>query len=55
MTEGTNVGAVYPDHAAAEQAVAKLRNASFDVTKLLIIGKDCHTEGKDSYGYYTTG
>ena len=46
MTEGTNVVAVYPDHEAAEQAVAKLRDASFDVTKLSIIGKDYHTEEK---------
>jgi hypothetical protein len=54
MTEGTNVVAVYPDHEAAEQAVAKLRDASFDVTKLSIIGKDYH-DGEKIVGYYTTG
>jgi hypothetical protein len=54
MTEGTNVVAVYPDHQAAEQAVAKLRDASFDVTKLSIIGKDSHG-GENTVGYYTTG
>src|SRR5277367_2903141 len=54
MTEGTNVVAIYPDHGAAEQAVAKLRDVSFDVTRLSIIGKDYHTEEK-VVGYYTTG
>jgi hypothetical protein len=52
MTEEANVVAIYPDHGAAERAVAKLRDASFDVTKLSIIGKN-HTE--DSVvGYDTT-
>src|SRR5580698_6981011 len=54
MTEGTSVVAIYPDHEAAEQAVKKLQAASFDVTKLSIIGKDHHTEEK-IVGYYTTG
>ena len=54
MTEETNIVAVYPDHDAAEQAVSKLRDASFDVTKLSIIGKDYHTDEK-VVGYYTTG
>ena len=44
MTEEANVVAIYPDRDAAEEAVAKLRDASFDVTKLSIIRKDCHTE-----------
>jgi hypothetical protein len=38
MTQGTNVVVIYPDHEAAEQAVAKLRDASFDVARLSIIG-----------------
>jgi hypothetical protein len=54
MSEGTNVVAVFTDHQAAEQAVAKLRDASFDVTKLSIIGKDYHPQEK-MVGYYTTG
>jgi hypothetical protein len=54
MTQETNVVAIYPDHDAAEQAVSKLRDASFDVTKLSIIGKDYHTDEK-VVGYYTTG
>jgi hypothetical protein len=52
MTEEANVVAIYPDHDAAEQAVAKLRDASFDVTELSIIGKD-HTE-ESVVGYDTT-
>jgi hypothetical protein len=53
MTEETNVVAIYSDHDVAERAVSKLRDASFDVTKLSIIGKDCHTDEKLD-GYYTT-
>jgi hypothetical protein len=54
MPEETNVVAIYPDQDVAEQAVSKLRDASFDVTKLSIIGKDYHTDEK-VVGYYTTG
>jgi hypothetical protein len=54
MTEETNVVAIYPDHDSAEQAVSKLRDASFDVTKLSIIGKDYHTDEK-VVGYFTSG
>jgi hypothetical protein len=53
MTQGANVVAIYPDHGAAGQGVAKLRDASFDVTKLSIIGKEYHTEVTS--GYHTTG
>ncbi len=53
MTEEANVVAIYADHDAAEQAVAKLRDASFDVTKLSIIGKN-HTE-ESIVGYDATG
>jgi hypothetical protein len=54
MTEETNVVAIYSDHDSAEQAVSKLRDTSFDVTQLSIIGKDYHTDEK-VVGYYTTG
>src|ERR1700733_8985532 len=53
MTDEANVVAIYSDHDAAEQAVAKLRDVSFDVTRLSIIGKD-HTE-ESVVGYDTTG
>jgi hypothetical protein len=46
--------AVYNSHTEAEQAVAKLSTASFDIKKVSIIGKDYHTEEK-VVGYYTTG
>jgi hypothetical protein len=54
MTEETNVVPIYPDHDVAEQAVSKLRDGSFDVTTLSIIGKDYHTDEKE-VGYYTAG
>jgi hypothetical protein len=54
MTEEANVVAVRRDHDAAEQAVAKLRDASFDVTKLSIIRKDYDAE-ENVVGYDTTG
>lgn len=54
MTESSNVVAVYNSHTEAEQAVAKLSGASFDITKISIIGKDYHTEEK-VVGYYSIG
>jgi hypothetical protein len=46
--------AVYSSHTEAEDAVAKLSAASFDIRKVSIIGKDYHSEEK-VVGYYTTG
>jgi hypothetical protein len=46
--------AVYRTHAEAEAAVKALEQASFDMRKLSIIGKDYHTE-QDILGYYNTG
>src|ERR1700688_2744360 len=54
MSDPSNVVAVYNSHTEAEQAVAKLSTASFDITKISIIGKDYHTEEK-VVGYYSTG
>jgi hypothetical protein len=48
------VVAVYDSHGDAEQAVAELRAASFDITQLSIIGKDYHSQ-ENVVGYYTTG
>jgi hypothetical protein len=53
LTRTANAVASYPDRVAAEQAVAKLRDASFDVTKLSIIGEDRTEESVD--GYDATG
>jgi hypothetical protein len=48
------VVAVYDSHSAAEEAVAKLSAASFDIKHVSIIGKDYHTQ-ENVVGYYTTG
>jgi hypothetical protein len=53
MTDPSMV-AVYNTHIEAEQAVAKLSKASFDIKKISIIGKDYHTQ-ENVVGYYTTG
>ena len=54
MNDVGSVVAIYNSHTDAEQAVAKLSGASFDIKKVSIIGKDYHTEEKVG-GYYTTG
>lgn len=53
MAQNAKVVANYPDHDAAEQAVAKLLAASFDVAKLSIIGKN-HTQ-ESVVGHNTAG
>ena len=45
---------VFKSHAEAEEAVHALSKASFDVTKLSIVGKGYHTEEK-LMGFYTKG
>ena len=54
MTDANSVVAVYSSHTDAENAVAKLGAASFDITKVSILGKDYHTE-ENVVGYYTAG
>jgi hypothetical protein len=54
MSDSSNVVAIYNSHSEAEQAVSKLSAASFDITKISIVGKDYHTE-ENVVGYYTTG
>src|ERR1700686_1000777 len=54
MNDPSNVVAVYSSHTEAEQAVSKLSAASFDITRISIVGKDYHTEEK-VVGYYSTG
>lgn len=54
MTDTSSVVAVYDSHTDAESAIAKLNAASFDITKVSIVGKDYHTE-ENVVGYYTTG
>lgn len=54
MNDTSSVVAVYNSHTEAEDAVAKLSAASFDITKISIIGKDYHSEEK-VVGYYSAG
>jgi len=54
MTDSSSVVAVYDSHTDAENAVAKLSAASFDIKKISILGKDYHTE-ENVVGYYTAG
>jgi len=54
MSDPNTVVAVYDTHTAAEEAVAKLSAATFDIKKISIIGKDYHTE-ENVVGYYTSG
>src|SRR3984885_9208681 len=54
MTDASSVVAVYSSHTDAEIAVAKLSAASFDITKVSIVGKDYHPEER-VVGYYTAG
>jgi hypothetical protein len=54
MTDASSVVAVYSSHTDAEKAVANLSAASFDITKVSILGKDYHTE-ENVVGYYTAG
>lgn len=46
--------AMFPTHAAAEDAVRALQRAGIDMTMLSIVGKGYHTEDH-VVGYYTTG
>jgi hypothetical protein len=54
MPDTNHVIAIYNKHTEAEEAVAQLNGASFDIKKISIIGKDYHTEEK-VVGYYTAG
>ena len=54
MTDASSVVAVYGSHTDAEKAVAKLSAASFDITKVSIVGKDYHSQ-ENIVGYYTAG
>ena len=54
MTDENAIVAVYDDHTQAEAAVEELKQASFDLKKLSIVGKDYHTE-ENVIGYYNAG
>ncbi len=54
VQNGHSVVAIFNAHTEAEEAVKNLQKAGFDMTKLSIIGKDCHAE-EHVVGYYNTG
>ena len=54
ITSNNAVVAIYKSHTEAEAAVKELQRSDFDMEKLLIVGRDCHTE-EHVVGYYTTG
>jgi uncharacterized membrane protein len=53
-TKTNSVVAIFTSHDQAENAVRELQKDGFDMKKLSIVGKDCHTE-EHVVGYYTTG
>ena len=54
MSQLSSVVALYETHAQAEEAVQVLYRSRFDMTRISIAGKDCHTE-EHVVGYYKTG
>lgn len=54
MTTHSAAVAIFQRHSHAEQAVKKLGNAGFDISKINIVGKGCHTEEK-VVGFYNAG
>lgn len=54
MTSHSAVVAIFEQHHSAEEAVKKLGEAGFDITKVNIVGKGCHTEEK-VVGFYNAG
>ena len=54
MSNVNSVVAVFASHNQAEDAIRELQKDGFDMKKLSIVGKDCHTE-EHVVGYYNTG
>ena len=54
MSEKNSVVAIFESHNQAEDAVRELQKSGFDMKKLSIVGKDCHTD-EHVVGYYNTG
>jgi len=45
---------LYDTHEGAERAIRSLNDAGFDMKKLSLVGKGCHTE-EQATGFYTAG
>ena len=54
MEQTDTIIAVFPDHNAAEAAVKKLAQASFDMKSLSVVGKGYHTD-ENVVGFYNAG
>jgi hypothetical protein len=54
QSDQNSVVAIFNEHSAAETAVKELKNASFDIKKLSIVGREYHTED-DVVGFYNAG
>jgi uncharacterized membrane protein len=54
QSDPSSVVAIFGRHEEAEDAVKELKNASFNIKKLSIIGRDYHTED-NVVGFYNTG
>jgi hypothetical protein len=54
MSQLSSVVALYETHAQVEEAVKVLYRSRFDMTRVSLAGKDCHT-AEHVVGYYTTG
>ena len=54
MNKNNSIVAVYPSHTAAEAAIKELQQSGFDMKKLLIVGRDYHTD-EHVIGYYNAG
>ena len=54
MGECNAVLAICNTHTEAEAVIKELKQASFNIKKLSIVGKDYHTD-KHVVGYYNTG
>jgi hypothetical protein len=54
MTSHNAVVAIFERHSQAENAIKKLGDADFDITKINIVGKGYHTEEK-VVGFYNAG
>lgn len=54
MTPHNALVAVFKHHHPAQDAVKKLADSGFDITKVNIVGRGCHTEEK-VVGFYNAG
>ena len=54
MSNQNAVVGIYKTHTGAEGSVKELQKSGFDMKKLSVVGKGCHTE-ENVVGFYTAG